>query len=149
MLRVTWDGLPVSTERPYGASVLVWRTAGARVEWLVLHRAHQGPLYAGDWAWGPPAGARLPGEPVAACAARELREETGLELPCRLTACGSEDWVVFEAQAGDGDPIALSAEHDAYAWLTADEAASRCLPAAVGASVRCVAAAHAAPVPRV
>ena len=62
MIETTWDGLPVAREKPYGASILVWRRAGAGREWLVLHRAHHGRDYAGDWGWTPPAGARLPGE---------------------------------------------------------------------------------------
>jgi hypothetical protein len=47
----TWDGLPVAADPPYGASVLVGRRdAGGEREWLLLHRAHGGPDYAGDWA---------------------------------------------------------------------------------------------------
>ena len=47
----TWDGLPVAADPPYGASVLVWRRdAGGERQWLLLHRAHGGPDYAGDWA---------------------------------------------------------------------------------------------------
>lgn len=63
----TWDGLPVAPEPPHGACVVVRRAAG---EYLVLHRAHLGRDFAGDWAWTPPAGSRQPGEPVLAAALR-------------------------------------------------------------------------------
>jgi 8-oxo-dGTP pyrophosphatase MutT (NUDIX family) len=79
----TWDGLPASPEPPYAACVVVWRWAppGAP-EFLVLHRlAPGGPGFEGDWAWTPPSGARLPGEPPDEAAKRELLEETGLRLP--------------------------------------------------------------------
>ena len=82
-LRTTWDGLPISEEPPFGATVVVYRHNGARLEILLLHRAHHGPDYVGDWAWTPPAGSRLPDEPIEACARRELLEETGLDLPYR------------------------------------------------------------------
>jgi 8-oxo-dGTP pyrophosphatase MutT (NUDIX family) len=137
---VTSDGRPVSREPPYGASVLVWRRAQAGREWLVLHRAHEGPGYEGDWAWGPPSGARLPGESVEACARRELREETGLELEPVGTACGSEDWALFEAEVPRGSVVTLSPEHDAYLWLPLEEAAARCRPLRVNAGLRAVAA---------
>ena len=136
----TWDDLPVAEDKPYGVSVVVWRLAEPEPEWLVVHRAHEGPDYAGDWAWGPPAGARLPGEAPQACAERELREETGLELPSRLTTCGSEEWFVYEAEAPRDVEVVLSAEHDAYRWLPADAAAALCLPEQVAGSILAVSA---------
>ncbi len=68
----TWDGKPISPEPPFGASVVVYRRGAAGVEFLILHRAHSGPEFDGDWAWTPPSGARLPHEPILACAEREL-----------------------------------------------------------------------------
>jgi 8-oxo-dGTP pyrophosphatase MutT (NUDIX family) len=132
----TWDGLPVSDEPPYGATVVVYRWGrDGRVgpEILLLHRAHHGPAYDGDWAWTPPAGSRFPGEAVLACARRELREEAGLELAVRPTACGSADWALFLAEAPLGAAVSLEhdREHDRYAWLPADEAVARCRPAQV------------------
>ena len=44
-LRTTWDGLPISEEPPFGATVVVYRHNGARLEILLLHRAHHGPDY--------------------------------------------------------------------------------------------------------
>jgi len=48
----TWDGLEIATDEPIGASVVVRRrrTSG-ETEVLILHRAHGGPEFAGDWAW--------------------------------------------------------------------------------------------------
>ena len=66
----TWDGLPVSAEQPFGASVVVWRRNGESREWLLLHRHHHGRDYEGAWAWTPPSGARFPGEAVEDCAQR-------------------------------------------------------------------------------
>jgi 8-oxo-dGTP pyrophosphatase MutT (NUDIX family) len=120
---------------PIGATILVWRRAGDGIEVVVLHRAAHRPDFHGDWAWTPPAGVREPHETIEECAQRELREETGLELPLRRTTCGTAEWVVFSAELTD-EEIVLDAEHDCYEWLAPDEAASRCLPALVGASIR-------------
>jgi 8-oxo-dGTP pyrophosphatase MutT (NUDIX family) len=133
--RRTWDGLPVSVEAPFGACVVVWRRGAEGAELLLLHRAHRGPAYDGDWAWTPPSGARLPGEPVETCAARELFEETGLRLAMRETDAGTEQWRLFVAEAPAGAEIRLDAEHDAYGWVPAAEAAVRCRPAVVGEGV--------------
>jgi 8-oxo-dGTP pyrophosphatase MutT (NUDIX family) len=123
-----------------GASVLVWRRGWRGPEWLVLHRAAAGPAYDGDWAWTPPAGARRAGEDVAECARRELLEETGLELEPVPTGCGSDEWAVFVAEAPPEAEVRLDREHDAYEWVSEDEAAARCLPAHVGAAFNAVSA---------
>ena len=127
-MRTTWDGLPISEEPPFGATVVVFRNRGTTVEVLLLHRAHHGPEYAGDWAWTPPAGSRLPGEPIDHCARRELREETGLDLPPILTDCGTADWPHYLARAPRDAAVALDAEHDRFEWVAADQAPARCLP---------------------
>ena len=137
----TWDGLPISPEKPYGVSVLVWREGAEGREWLVLHRKHHGPDYAGDWAWTPPAGARLPGEDVVACAKRELGEETGLSVSVTATQLGSDEWRLFTAEASHHAEIRLDDEHDRYEWVVLEDAASRCRPSVVGESFRAVAAA--------
>jgi 8-oxo-dGTP pyrophosphatase MutT (NUDIX family) len=136
----TWDGLPVSAEPPHGVSVVVWRRSKNGVEWLLLHRAHHGPEYSGDWAWGPPAGARLPDEPIEECVRRELEEEVGHVFAARPTRCGAEDWPVYEAEAPPDLEVALSAEHDGCRWLPLEDAQALCLPAYVGDSLACVAA---------
>jgi 8-oxo-dGTP pyrophosphatase MutT (NUDIX family) len=132
----TWDGSPVARERPWGASIVLWRQAAEGREWLVLHRMHRGPYYDGDWAWGPPAGSRLPGESIDDCARRELEEETGLRLEPVPTDLGTREWAVYTAEAPPGSTVLLSAEHDAFRWVPAEEAATRCLPPEVGASIR-------------
>jgi 8-oxo-dGTP pyrophosphatase MutT (NUDIX family) len=136
----TWDGLPVSREKPYGATVAVWRTAQRGRQWLILHRGHHGPDYVGDWAWTPPAGARLPGESIEHCAGRELVEETGLELEVRVTPVGSAEWRVFVAEAPADATVQLDDEHDAFDWLGVHEASARCLPRAVADALVAVSA---------
>ena len=131
----TWDGLPVSREPPYGASIVVWREGAGGRELLLLHRAHRGPAYEGDWAWTPPSGSRLPGEDPAACAARELLEETGLSLPLEESDAGTEQWLLYTARAPEGAEVRLDAEHDAFLWVPAEAAAERCRPALVTTSV--------------
>ncbi len=87
---------------PHGASVVVYRRTAVGTEFLMLHRAHSGPDYEGDWAWTPPAGVRLPGEPIDDCARRELWEETGFELTITPTRCGSATWPTYIAEAPPG-----------------------------------------------
>jgi 8-oxo-dGTP pyrophosphatase MutT (NUDIX family) len=135
----TRDDQCVAQEAPFGASVVVYRRIGPRYEYLVLHRAHAGPGFEGDWAWTPPSGGRLPGEAAKACARRELLEETGMSLPPIPTAFGTADWEVYLAQAPASWDVRLSDEHDRFAWLPADEAVARCLPELVGHSIRRVA----------
>ncbi|HEY76962.1 MAG TPA: NUDIX domain-containing protein [Thermoflexia bacterium] len=135
----TWDGRPVSPEPPYGATVVVYRRGVGGVEFLVLHRAHEGVGYEGEWAWTPPSGARYPGEPIEECAARELREETGLTLPLERTGYGDERWYVYMAEAEPGDEVRLGEEHDRCEWVGAEEAIRRCLPEQVSAPLRSVA----------
>jgi len=94
----------------------------------MLHRAHHGPENAGDWAWTPPAGARRPGEPVDACARRELREETGLERAPEPTPCGREEWSVYLAEASPDATVVIDAEHDGFEWLPVHQARARCAP---------------------
>ena len=108
----------------------------------MLHRAHHGLDDAGEWAWTPPAGARDPGENVLACARRELVEETGLDLVPRPVEV-ERDWALFvaEAPAPPGAEVTLDDEHDAYAWLSLDEACARCLPAVVADGLRVAATA--------
>lgn len=130
----TWDGQPISKEPPYGAMIVVYRrTTGPAPEFLLLHRAHNGPEFDGDWAWGPPGGARYPGEAIDVCAARELLEETGLPLVVQCVETESADWLVYLAEApGDAD-IQLSDEHDRHVWLQFDEAATCIAPEMVRA----------------
>lgn len=132
----TWDGKPISREEPHGVSIVVYRRAGDGYQFLLLHRAYNGPNYEGDWAWTPPSGARLPGEPPAACAARELREETGLSLTPRPTALGSPQWAVYLVELNADAPITLDAEHDRFEWVSLADALRRCRPPVVAGALR-------------
>jgi len=134
-LERTWDGEPISPSPPYGATIVVYRRIDAAPEFLTLHRRHNGPKFAGDWAWGPPSGARYPHEPIVECAARELREETGLDLVLQPTEAGSADWSVFLAEAPVGAEIKLSEEHDRIAWLSLAEVIRQVAPDLVRAQV--------------
>ncbi len=136
--RTTWDGAPVSPEPPHGATIVVYTERGRQRLYLLLHRGLMEPDDEGDWAWTPPSGARLPGEPVVDCARRELLEETGLALDILETGCGTEAWRVYAAQAGVDAEVRLSLEHDRAMWADAQTAARMCRPAVVGAQVTCV-----------
>jgi 8-oxo-dGTP pyrophosphatase MutT (NUDIX family) len=140
-METTWDGLPVARERPYACCVVVWRDGAAGREFLVLHRAHFGPDFAGDWAWTPPSGARQPDEDVRAAAARELCEETGLELPFVQVESPAPEVAYFLAEAPPGAEVVLDAEHDAHRWLPLEAAAELCLPGVVADGLRRAAAA--------
>lgn len=134
-METTWDGLPIAQDPPHGAAVVVYRHTHTGLELLLLHRAHNGPEYEGDWAWGPPAGARFPGEPIDACARRELREETGLNLQIEPASAGPEEWPHYLAEAPIDHGVELSEEHDRYTWCDPDEAVALCRPADVARSL--------------
>lgn len=130
----TWDGLPVSPDPPYGAMIVVYRLDERdpdQREFLVLHRSHRGADFDGHWAWGPPSGARQPGEDVARCAKRELYEETGLTLPLQQVYVADDQWSVYLAQAPADCSIRLSPEHDRCVWLPLQEAVERITPEVV------------------
>jgi 8-oxo-dGTP pyrophosphatase MutT (NUDIX family) len=138
----TWDGEPVSREPPHGATVVVAALAPDGWRCLLLHRAHHGPSWDGDWAWTPPAGSRKPGEAVTACAVRELREETGLAASPRPVATEDIDWAVFALEVPWGTEIAVDGtEHDRFEWVTVAEVLRRLRPAAVSESFRTACAA--------
>ncbi|MBM7786089.1 NUDIX domain-containing protein [Tenggerimyces flavus] len=136
MTKTTWDGLPIASDWPTGAAVVVFRRASTGLELLVLHRAHSGPEYEGDWAWTPPTGARFPGEDVLVCAARELHEEAGLSLPMTRLDEG-ESWARFVAEAPLDVVVTMhDAEHDRYEWVAPEVALSRVAPETVRDGLR-------------
>jgi 8-oxo-dGTP pyrophosphatase MutT (NUDIX family) len=142
---LTWDGLPIAPEQPYGAAIVVRRPtpAGREPDYLILHRAHHGAGYEGDWAWTPPSGSRQPGEPVLAAALRELAEETGIMAdPADLQAIDLRgQWVVFALDVPAAATVRLDPEHDRLDWVSLSDAADRCRPDAVQANLRRVAGA--------
>ncbi|HET8529400.1 MAG TPA: NUDIX domain-containing protein [Gaiellaceae bacterium] len=111
-----------------GATVVVRRGE----QYLVLHRAVHD--HDGDWAWGPPGGLRDEGETYEQTAARELLEETGLDLPLTLVQAGP--WTTFVAEAPADADVVLSHEHDRCEWLPLEDACVRCLPDVVAAGIR-------------
>jgi 8-oxo-dGTP pyrophosphatase MutT (NUDIX family)/RimJ/RimL family protein N-acetyltransferase len=139
-LRHTYDGLPIAPDPPHGAAIIVRRVAtnAGSPEYLVLHRAHHGPDYEGDWAWTPPSGSRQPGESVLAAALRELGEETGLIAagPDLRVLDLSGPWAAFGLDVPAGAMARVDPEHDRLEWLTAADAADRCHPAVVADGVR-------------
>ncbi len=135
----TWDGKPVSSEPPFGASVVVYRRGADGLEFLLLHRAHAGPEYEGDWAWTPPSGARFPGEELQECALRELKEESGLELLIEETHSSTEEWAVFMAEASSNSPIHVDSEHDRFEWMALEKVREHCGPENVLKSIEDVA----------
>jgi 8-oxo-dGTP pyrophosphatase MutT (NUDIX family) len=139
-LATTWDGLPISPEAPFGTSIIVYRKTQNDIEFLLLHRAHNGTDYEGEWAWTPPSGSRWPNEAVDECARRELYEETGLTLPLQATDFGQDGWAVYYAEASDDHVVTLlDVEHDRYEWVTLDVALARCLPVEVSQGIAHVA----------
>lgn len=99
------------------------------MEFLILHRAHQGSDFEGEWAWTPPAGARQPGETTEECARRELYEEAGLAAELRRADDGKSDWAIFYAEVAPQTEVVLhDREHDRYEWVSLKEALSRCRP---------------------
>jgi 8-oxo-dGTP pyrophosphatase MutT (NUDIX family) len=127
--KTTWDGLPASTDKPFGAIVVVFRRKSEILEFLVLHRAHHGIEYEGNWAWTPPSGCRFPDEPIVDCAERELYEEAGLKLNIKQVSSSVEDWVIYTAEASMANIVELiDLEHDKFVWLTYDEAIKKCHP---------------------
>jgi len=133
---VTWDGRPVAEDHPRATTVVVRRPSMAGWEYLLLHRARWGPDFGGDWAWTAPAGARLPGEPIEPAARRELAEESGIVETAIWAVDLSGPCAVFAVEVDVDTVVTLDAEHDQLAWLSADEAVARILPASVAEQIR-------------
>lgn len=111
--------------------VYPYRHVRGRHEFLLLRRSED-VAYAG--AWRMVGGKIEEGETAHVAARRELREETGREAVLLWTLPSVNvfyEWQhdrvnvtpAFAAEL-DADPV-LDREHDAYAWLPAQEAAAR------------------------
>jgi len=121
--------------RPTQIEVYVFRRRGRGAEFLCLRRAARSRL---PGVWQPVTGKLRRGEGALAGAAREVREETGLE-PRRWWAL--EDVALyfdaqagvarvlakFAAEVGGRDRVTISREHTAAAFLGAPEAGRRFL----------------------
>lgn len=131
----TWDGEPIASYEPVGSTVVVRRAAAdAGWEHLLLHRAHHGPDYEGDWAWTSPAGCRRPSEPVLAATRRELVEETGIAgSPWPVDLAGR--WAVWALTVPVETPVVLDAEHDRFEWVRPEVAGERVRPARVAETI--------------
>jgi 8-oxo-dGTP pyrophosphatase MutT (NUDIX family) len=137
----TSDGMQVAREEPYGATVVVRRGTDPE-EFLMLRRRGgdaDTDTDTDDWVWGPPAGARQPGETPEACARRELLEETGLQLAVRSLVSADPAWALFVADAPADAAVRLSDEHGGSAWLRLDAALARCRPVSVADGIRAAA----------
>lgn len=133
-LQYSYDGVPIAPDEPHGAAIVVRRGR----EYLILHRAHHGPAYEGDWAWTPPSGCRQPGEAVLGAALRELAEESGIVAAAAdlrvLDLSGR--WVQFGLDVAVGTQARVDPEHDRFQWVDTAEAIARCLPEAVADGIR-------------
>jgi 8-oxo-dGTP pyrophosphatase MutT (NUDIX family) len=113
--------------------VYVLRRGAQGVEVLCLRRGSGGRC---PGSWETIHGHIEAGEPPAAAAARELREETGLTPERLYNLSRVESFYVhrrdlialipvFCAWVGAGASVVLSSEHDRHEWLSPDEAARR------------------------
>jgi len=116
--------------------VYLFRRRGRKVEFLLLQRSPTRRTLPS--VWQPVTGKRLPRERMLAAAAREVREETGLEPPrwwgletMTLYPDHERDAIMavplFAAEVDPRSAVRLSREHVALAWLGAREAARRVL----------------------
>jgi 8-oxo-dGTP diphosphatase len=110
--------------RKAAGGVIVRQTAKGATEVLLVHRPHRQ-----DWTF--PKGKVEPGEPDAACALREVEEETGLrcalgdELPTisHVDQKGRHKVVRYWVMRPIGGEAAPHNEVDAVRWLSVPAAA--------------------------
>lgn len=126
--------------------VAVVSETGEGPRYLLLHSVDYPRGEDGDWAWGPPSGCLEPGEGVAACAARELFEETGIRGIPEPVATEGVEWAMFYLWVPWGTHVRLDpAEHNDFAWLTYEYACAWCRPEAPAGTFRTAVAARIAP----
>ena len=128
--------------QPGGAMVAVFSQSPEGRRYLLLHNVDYQPGQTGDWAWGSPSGCWEPDEDIAACAERELFEETGIRATPVPVVTENTNWAVFFLEVPWGTPVQLSpTEHNDYAWVTPDDALTMCRPERLAASLRTATAA--------
>lgn len=120
------SAVAVSDTVEQAAAVKVAVRHGGKI--LFLKRAASAALSPGRWDF--PGGRVTPGESPVEAVAREVREETGLTVDA-LRVVDTWAWspsetlhfvgIGFAAETGD-DRVRLSDEHDAFRWLTPEQA---------------------------
>ena len=121
---------------PFVATIVVTSRGPSGPHVLLLHPSDIESLD-GEWSWVPPGGVREPGEKIADCAARELREETGIvAAPEPVRVDESEEVGVFRLEVPWGTPVRLSAEHTTSEWVPVEQVPVRCTPAELLDTVR-------------
>lgn len=129
--------------QPSGAMVAVFSESPDGTRYLLLHNVDYEPGQDGDWAWGPPSGCLEPGEDIAACAARELFEESGIRGEPVPVITEDVAWAVFLLDVPWGTEVELSSEHNGFAWVAREDMLTKCRPERLAVSIRtAVAAIH-------
>ncbi|MEA5453532.1 NUDIX hydrolase [Sinomonas sp. JGH33] len=120
---VDHTGEPVAV---FAAGALPWRVRSGELEVLLIHR----PRY-DDWSW--PKGKLDPGETMPECAAREVREEIGLDEPLGIPLPSTSYHVPVGLKVVHYWALKVSAsavvrpdgtEVDSIHWCGVDEAAT-------------------------
>lgn len=117
--------------RGLGVSVIVLKEDAGTYSVLLLRRRH---TLVGEWCQV--AGSLEEGETAWQAALRETREETGLELDSLYSADICEQFYeadkdcivilpVFVGYASPEQDVTLNTEHDAFEWMTFEEAKRR------------------------
>jgi 8-oxo-dGTP pyrophosphatase MutT (NUDIX family) len=101
--------MPVMITQPTGAMVTVFSQSPEGRRFLLLHNVDYAPGQNGDWAWGSPSGCLEANEDIAACAATELFEETGIRAHQVPVVTEDIDWAVFSLKSR-GAPKLSSAQ---------------------------------------
>jgi dATP pyrophosphohydrolase len=119
--------------RPDLVDVWVYRVVGGQPQFLLMRRSAEKVLHG---LWQGVSGGVEPDERIADAGLRELREETGFG-PSDIRAFATLDMVAsfywegadavvssvhFSAEVGPTAEPTLSREHDAYRWLSFEEA---------------------------
>ncbi|PZF79689.1 NUDIX hydrolase [Jiangella anatolica] len=121
---------------PFVAAIVVTSRGPKGPHVLLLHPADIDTLD-GDWSWVPPGGVRQPGEKIADCAARELREETGIvATPEPVRTDESDEVGIYRLNVPWDTAVTLSAEHTASEWVPVEQVAERCKPAELLDTIR-------------